>query len=62
MVDAAGHLFATGPGGALVFLPDGRHLGTTVTGKPTANCAFDGRGRNLYITADDSLLRLRLAP
>jgi gluconolactonase len=61
-VDAQGHLFATGPGGVLVLHPDGRHLGTIATGKPTANCAFDDGGRNLYITADDSLLRVRLAP
>jgi gluconolactonase len=60
-VDAAGHLFATGPGGVLVFHPDGRHLGTIATGKRTANCAFGDGGRTLYITADDSLLRVRLA-
>ena len=57
-VDAAGNLFATGPGGVLVFAPDGRHLGTIVTSKPTANCAFGDAGRSLYMTADDSLLRV----
>ncbi len=59
-VDADGHLFATGPGGVLVFAPDGRHLGTIVTTRATANCTFGNGGRSLYITADDYLLRLRL--
>jgi gluconolactonase len=57
-----GTLFATGPGGVLVLTPDGRHLGTIVTGQPTSNCAFGDRDRRtLYITANDRLLRVRLA-
>ena len=38
-VDTRGNLFATGPGGVLVFTPDGKHLGTFATGEATANCA-----------------------
>jgi len=60
-VDAAGHLFATGPGGVLVFAPDGTHLGTILTGQKTANCAFGEDGRTLYMTADSLLCRVRLA-
>ncbi len=60
-VAADGTLFATGPGGVLVLTPDGRHLGTIATGRPTANCAFGDDGRTLYITAQDRLLRVRLA-
>ena len=59
-VDAAGNLFAAGPGGVLVLSPDGRHLGTLLTDQPTANCAFDHDGRSLYLTADSYLLRVRL--
>jgi gluconolactonase len=59
-VDAAGNLFATGPGGVLVFSPDGRHLGTIRTTQATANCAFDEDGATLYMTADGYLLRIRL--
>ncbi len=59
-VDAAGNLFATGPGGVLVFSPDGRHLGTIRTTQATANCALDSDGSTLYMTADSYLLRLRL--
>ena len=60
-VDAAGNLFATGPGGVLVFAADGTHLGTLLTGQATANCAFGDDGRTLFITADSLLCRVRLA-
>ncbi|MFM1905130.1 MAG: Gluconolactonase precursor [Planctomycetota bacterium] len=60
-VDPAGNLFATGPGGVLVFAPDGTHLGTLLTGRPTANCTFGEDGRTLFITADSLLCRVRLA-
>ena len=59
-VDAQGNIFATGPGGVLVFAPDGTHLGTLQTGEATANCAFGDDGSTLYITADMYLLRARL--
>jgi gluconolactonase len=58
-VDVNGNLFATGPGGVLVFAPDGTHLGTLNTGEATANCAWGGDGSTLYITADMYLLRVR---
>lgn len=58
-VDKSGNLFATGPGGVLVFSPDGKHLGTILTGVPTANCKFGEDGRTLFITANDMLLRVR---
>ena len=60
-VDAAGNLFATGPGGVLVLAPDGRHLGTLRTGQATSNCAFGNDGSVLYITADMYLMRIRLS-
>lgn len=60
-VDVEGHLFASGPGGVLVLTPDGRHLGTIDTGKPTANATFGDDGQTLYITAHDTLQRIRLA-
>ena len=59
-VDEAGNLFATGPGGVLVFAPDGAHLGTIETGQATANCAWGDDGSTLYITADMYLARIRL--
>ena len=59
-VDAAGNLFATGPGGVLVFAPDGTHLGTFDTGQATANCGWGEDGTVLYITADMYIGRVRL--
>ena len=59
-VDRAGNLFASGPGGIFIFSRDGKHLGTIVTGQPTANCAFGDDGSTLYMTANDRLLRVRL--
>ena len=58
--DVDGNLFATGPGGVYVFTPGGKHLGTIVTGEPTANCAFGDDGHTLYMTANDKLMRIRL--
>jgi gluconolactonase len=59
-IDQQGHIFATGPGGVLVFTPGGTHLGTIRTGVPTANCGFGDDGSTLYITANDMLCRIRL--
>jgi gluconolactonase len=58
-VDAKGNLFATGPGGVLIFSPDGTHLGTIATGVPTANCAWGDDGTVLYVTADKDLCRIK---
>lgn len=58
-VDKAGNLWATGPGGVLVFAPDGKHLGTIDTGEPTANCAFGDDGSTLYITSNMYLCRIK---
>ena len=60
-VDQGGNLFATGPGGVLVFAPDGTHLGTINTTQATSNCAFGDDGSTLYITADMYLLRIHLS-
>jgi gluconolactonase len=60
-VDRAGNVFATGPGGVLVFAPDGTHLGTLLTGQATANCAFGDDGITLYMTADSHLCRVKLS-
>ena len=51
-VDAKGTIFATGPGGVHVMLPDGTLLGRIDTGEATANCAWGDDGSTLYITAD----------
>jgi len=60
-VDEHGNVFATVPGGVAVLSPHGKHLGTLLTGKRTSNCTFGENGATLFITADDCLLRVRLA-
>ena len=44
----------------VVLGPEGRHLGTLLTGVNTGNCTFGEDGRTLFITADMNLLRVRL--
>jgi len=59
-IDRDGNLWATGPGGVLIFAPDGTLLGRLDTGVPTANCAFGGPdGSDLYVTAHRYLCRIR---
>ena len=59
-VNKEGVLFATGPGGVLVFTPEGEHLGTISTGQATANCAFNADETVLFMTADMYLTRVVL--
>lgn len=58
-MDKKGNLFSTGPGGVLVFAPDGTHLGTIVTGTGIANCKFGEDGRTLFLTSHNMLARVR---
>lgn len=58
-IDNAGNLFVTGPGGVIVFTPDGTRLGTIVTGTAVANVTFGEDGRTLFLTSHDMLVRLR---
>ena len=58
-VDLKGNLFATGPGGVLVFSPEGKHLGTIATGEPTANCGWANDGSVLYVTVNHYLCRIQ---
>jgi gluconolactonase len=57
--DRKGNLFATGPGGLLVFTPEAKLLGVLATGVPTANCNWGDDGSVLYVAADKSITRIR---
>ena len=60
-VAESGHIFQSGPGGIFILSPDGVALGRIRTGKATANCCFgDADGQTLYMTAHDTLMRVRL--
>ncbi len=55
-LDIEGNLYITGAPGVEVFRPSGEHLGTIVTGRHPANCAFAGEDNKLLIvTARDAV-------
>lgn len=57
-VDAAGNVWATGPGGLLVISPQGKLLGRVFTHRATANVAFGGAdGKSVFLTASDRILK-----
>jgi gluconolactonase len=59
-VDAKGNLWGTGPGGVLVFTPEGKHLGTIETGVNTGNCCFGGDdGSTLFVMCDKAIGRIK---
>jgi gluconolactonase len=60
-VDSKGNVYATGPGGVLVFSSSGKHLGTIKVPEVAANCGWGDDGKTLYITASTSLYRIRLS-
>ena len=59
-VDKNGIIWATGPGGVLVFDPNGNLLGRIKTGEATSNCAFNADESVLYMTCDNYLMRIKL--
>ena len=59
-VDQAGNLYVSGPGGAWILSPEGKHLGTIKAPELPANFAWgDADGRTLYMTARTGLYRIR---
>lgn len=59
-ISKKGYIFASGPGGILVFNQDSRQLGVINTGQATANCALDADEKYLYMTAHSYLMRVKL--
>jgi gluconolactonase len=59
--DTEGNLYATGPGGVLVFSSDGKHLGTIAFPESPANIAFGGPDmKTLFVTARTGLYSIQL--
>jgi gluconolactonase len=58
-LDVEGNLFATGPGGILVFNRDGTMLGLISTGTAVANCTFGDDGGTLYMASHTMIARVR---
>lgn len=60
--DADGNLFCTGPGGVWVISPDGKLLDKITTLETPTNCNWgDSDRKTLYITAQTSVYKIRLA-
>ena len=60
-VDRKGNVYAAGPGGLLVFSPQGKHLGTIRFAEQPANLAWgDADRQTLYVTARTGVYRVRL--
>lgn len=61
-VDLQGNVYCTGPGGIWIMEPGGKFLGRILMPELTANFAWgDSDSKTLYITAHNSIYRLRLA-
>jgi gluconolactonase len=58
-VDAHGNLWTTGAGGVLIVSPEGKHLGSIITGQQTGNCAWGDDGSTLYICANMFVCRVK---
>lgn len=60
-IDSWGNVYSTGPGGVWVFSPSGNLLGKIAVPEPPANLAWGDRDyKTLYITARNSIYRIRL--
>lgn len=61
-IDIQGNIFVTSTAGVEVFAPSGTKWGTIAVPKKPTNCAFgDFDHQTLYITAQDSVFKVRLA-
>jgi gluconolactonase len=60
-VHSSGNIFATGPGGVLVFNSDAKLLGRIDVGDVCSNLAFDTKEEYVYITSNSRLVRVKLA-
>jgi gluconolactonase len=58
-VDEHGNCWITGAGGVLVVSPEGKHLGSIITGQQTGNCAWGDDGSTLYICANMFICRVK---
>ena len=59
-LDRSGNLYATGPGGVLIFNARGKHLGTIALSEVPTNAGWGDDGKTLYITAGKGLYRIKL--
>lgn len=60
-VDAAGNIWASGPGGIRIISPAGKVLGQIKLPETAANLAFADDGKTVYLTGSTSIYRIKLA-
>jgi sugar lactone lactonase YvrE len=59
-LDSEGYLYSTGPGGIWIYSPDGKFLRIIEVPGQNTNCAWgDSDRKTLYVTAGNSLYRIR---
>jgi len=59
-IDKNGIVFASGPGGIVIFNPSGKLIGKIKVPEAVSNCALSPDEKTLYITADMYVLRLKM--
>lgn len=59
-IDKTGVVFGSGPGGILIFDPEGKMIGRIRVPQNTANCALADDEKTLFITSDSLVYRLRM--
>ena len=60
-LDNNGNIFSSGPDGINIISPAGKRLALIkIFNRPTSNCAFNDAKDELFITADDYVLRVKL--
>jgi gluconolactonase len=60
-VDSSGNIWTTAPDGIRIIAPDGKVLGQIKLPETAANLAWADNGKTLYITAQTSVYRLKVA-
>ena len=59
-ITKSGYLFATGPGGVLIFNPQNKLIGKLKLPEATSNCAFSDDEKTLFLTVDMYVVRLKM--
>ena len=59
-IDSNGIVFASGPGGIVIFNSGGKLIGKIKRPEATANCALSPDEKTLYITSKNVVLRLKM--
>lgn len=59
-INSKGYLFATGPGGILIFNPKDEFIGRIIVPIAPTNLSFDDKGKRLFVTAREAVYLIEL--